>query len=72
LAYVVLDSWTALGILLLGVGIGALLTKIQFFRQMRRLRAEIEAHRKSDRDDDIHLAGGDETHRLKTQPIEYT
>lgn len=64
-AQVVLDSWTALGILLKGAGIGALLTKILFSGRMRQLRAEIETHfstvQKSSRNDDVHLSGDDET-----------
>jgi hypothetical protein len=36
-----MDAWTALGILLLGAGIGALLTAIAYARQVRELREQI-------------------------------
>jgi hypothetical protein len=36
-----MDPWTALGILLLGAGIGALLTAIAYAQQVRELREQI-------------------------------
>jgi len=37
------DAWLGLGILLLGAGIGALLTVVSYMSRIRKLRAEIEA-----------------------------
>jgi hypothetical protein len=44
-----MDPWTALGILLLGAGIGALLTAVAHARQVRELREPIH-HVAADRE----------------------